>query len=143
MAMLKTSISSLARSVVVLAVLANSGLGVELADCPMQGEACCEQAVLSAASDCTESSLQHTILLGRTGVSCHTTKVMGSLTANPALVQKESRATTYRPGPSANISHASNFDIQSDFPTSLFSSILERGAPRVVKKYILDASFLI
>lgn len=138
-----TTISSLARSVAVLAVLANSGLSVALADCSMQGQACCEQPVRAVGSDCTETSDQHTILLSRTGINCHTTKVIGSLTANPAVVQKESSATAYRPGPSANISHASSFDIQSDFPTSLFSSILERCAPRVVKKYILDASFLI
>lgn len=141
--MFRLSISNIARSVAVLAVLANSGLGVAFADCSMQGESCCQQAVRPAATDCTETSVQHTILLSRTEVNCHTTKVIGSLTANPAVVQKESSATTYRPEPSANASHASSFDLQSDFPTSLFSSILERSASRIVKKYILDASFLI
>ncbi len=126
-----------------LVLSASSGVATLVRTCTMRGMDCCATAAHSNQCACNDSpSLMRGIAV-RADLACHTTKVLGGLTINAALVEKENK--TRQHNASVDFVIPSPFDLSSTYLSfsHLRFALAVPHSPPAVEKYILNASFLI
>lgn len=122
---------------------ASSGFTAILHYCTTAPVSCCSTEASSRSKDC-ESTNQHSSTQSFRGTEiCHTNTVVGGLTTNPAVMDKESQGSQKKTETLPVLdSHASSSSIVTSQVTSV-PLLSERAFLPSVEKYVLFQTFLI
>lgn len=131
------------RALALATFLASSGFTTIVHNCTMEVPVCCEVPKEIEHKDCGESLPANTGLAVRSDAACHTNTVVGGVTTNPAVLEKDAKSGVKKLEIAESIvtTSVANFN-QLRTPLSSFSNDTPVFLPSV-EKYILNASFLI
>lgn len=143
MKFLSTHILFIARPLVLVTFLASSGLATVLHNCTMVAATCCDAPAEINHMDCEERLPVNSDLSIQSNAVCHINTVVGGVTTNPAVLDKDGKSQLKNP---VAFVFAFTPSLEASIQISTFTS-LGLTAPTVflpsVEKYVLNASFLI
>ncbi len=131
------------RTLALVTFLASSGFTTILHNCTMEVTTCCEAPREVNHKDCGGSVPANTELFIQSDAFCHTNTVVGGVTTNPAVLEKDGKSDVKKLQKAESIltTSATAFN-QLRSPFNSFSSGTPVFLPSV-EKYVLNASFLI
>lgn len=138
-----THILFIARPLVVVTFLASSGLATVLHNCTMVAATCCEAPAEINHKNCDKRLPANSDLFIQSNAVCHANTVVGGVTTNPAVLDKDGKSELKNP---LSFVFAFTSSVEASFQ---INTSFNRGitAPPVflpsVEKYVLNASFLI
>ncbi len=131
------------RALALATFLASSGFTAIVHNCTMEVPVCCEAPKEINHKDCGESVPANKELAVRSNAACHTNTVVGGVTTNPAVLEKDGKSDVKKLQIAESIVSASIVRLdQLHTPLNFFSDDTPVFLPSV-EKYILNASFLI
>lgn len=131
------------RALALATFLASSGFTTIVHNCTMEVPVCCEAPKETNHKDCGESVPANKELAVRSNALCHTNTVVGGVTTNPAVLEKDAKSDVKKLQIAQSILTTSGADFnQPRTPLSSFFSATPVFLPSV-EKYILNSSFLI
>lgn len=131
------------RALALATFLASSGFTAVLHNCTMEDPVCCEAPKEATHKDCGESLPASKELAVRSDAACHTNTIVGGVTPNLAVLEKDSKSDVKKLHVAESILTTSIVQLDQ-LHTSL--NLFSNGTPVFlpsVEKYILNASFLI
>lgn len=137
-------IALLSRVTLLAFVVASSGFTAILRTCVMETMSCCADAKVPQHMECdTEQPGDAPTLSIRADSQCHADILVGGMTTNPAVVEKEHKYQQTKLAIGANVLSFNCFQASPPSLSPLFGHTTAKVFPPSVEKYVLNASFLI
>ncbi len=137
-------IVQLSRATLVAIFVASSGFTAILHNCTMKAATCCSDSSEEVShKDCDEglpTNLESSIQFNAV---CHTNTLVGGMTTNPAVVEKENKYQQTKLSIVADIILVDCFQTSALNLSPLFGHTTATVSPPSVEKYVLNASFRI
>ena len=141
MRILSRHIIALSRISLLVIFFASSGFTIVLHTCSMGAASCCAHEC--CGDDCDQPATQNATGSVQPAVSCHMSSVIGGLTTDPAVVEKQSKMDVSNNSIAIPVAvQTDRYDIDNVLTSTAFRSY-EYASPPAVEKYVLSASFLI
>ncbi len=131
------------RTLALATFLASSGFTTILHNCTMEVTACCEAPREVNHKDCGGSVPANTELFIQSDAVCHINTVVGGITTNPAVLEKDGKSDIkkFQIAESILTTSIAGFNhLRSQFNSFSFDTAVFLPS---VEKYVLNASFLI
>jgi len=140
---ISTHILLIGRTLVLVTLLASSGLATVLHNCTMENATCCEVPREANHKDCGEGLPANPESLFQSNSVCHTNIVIGGITTNPAVLDKNAPSEVKKydlpdavPGTPVAVSDQLQV-------SQIFFSLSAPVFHPSVEKYVLHAALLI
>lgn len=143
---MKISLKSNSHITVVIALLVllgSSGLTTLIRTCTMGDMSCCAGLSSVSKDDCDASALPALGVVLKADLSCSTTKLVGGLAINLALVEKENKLQMHATGFNSIAAPSFNVETTHSKPSHHHFAFNVPHAPPSVDRYVLNGSFLI
>jgi hypothetical protein len=136
-------ILALSRVSLLVIFLGSSGLTVILRTCTMGAKSCCVDMQGGCNDECDQPTSSNSGALIQSHTPCHISSVVGGLTTNPAVVEKQDRSVTSDQIGAFPTSLINEIADLNDFEALTPFKILQSTPPPSVDRYALIGSFLI